>query len=79
MIICYVEIRGGYLWSTLSEIQYLNFWSAWSGITGIAKRLRGLSPSCAFDVFALPFRDIYAVMMMREARQSEGEWLKFEA
>ena len=45
----------------------------------VKKRLRGLSPSCAFAVFALPFRDIYAVMMMVEARQSEGALLKFEA
>ena len=44
----------------------------------VNKRLRGLSPSCAFAVFALPFRKILAVMAMGVARQSEGERLKFE-
>ena len=42
-------------------------------------RLRGLSPSCAFEVFALPFREISAVMAMGVARQKEGARLKFEA
>ena len=45
----------------------------------LSVRLRGLSPSCAFDVLALPFRKILAVMAMGVARQSEGERLKFES
>ena len=35
----------------------------------------GLSPSCAFAVFARPFREIYAAMAMAETRQSEGALL----
>ena len=34
--------------------------------------------SCAFAVFAFPFREICAVMAMGVARQREGERLKFE-